>query len=68
MSKKIDEEVSKKSVEAPVLEEYSKSAFVDAAETKKDKLILQVALEDKKKYTRDQVKGIVEAWKKKEVK
>lgn len=68
MSKKMDEEVSKKSVEAPVLEQYSKSAFVDAAETKKEKLILQVALVENKKYTRDQVKEIAEAWKKKEVK
>lgn len=46
MSNEIDEAVSTKSVAPIKKEQFNKSAFVDAAETNKDKLILQVALKD----------------------
>lgn len=49
-------------------QQYSKSAFVDAAENNKEKLIMQVVLEEDKKYTPQEVSEIVNAWKKKEVK
>lgn len=64
MSKKIEETAITKT--AP--EQYSKSAYVDAAVTNKDKLILEVTLEEDKKYSQDQVNEITDAWKKKEVK
>ncbi|MDQ0412724.1 hypothetical protein [Mesobacillus stamsii] len=47
---------------------YSKQAFVDAAKNSKERLILQVVLNDKKKYTQIDVKNLVNEWKKKEVK
>lgn len=47
---------------------YSKQGFIDAAENSKDRLILQVVLEDNKKYTIENVKSIVDEWKKREVK
>lgn len=49
-------------------QQYSKSAFVDAAENNKEKLIIQVVLEEDKKYTQQEVAEKVDAWKKKEVK
>lgn len=49
-------------------QKYSKSAFVDAAESNKERLILQVVLADEKTYTREEVKQIVQTWKQKEVK
>lgn len=47
---------------------YSKSAFVDAAENNKEKLIIQVVLDEDEKYTQQEVVEKVDAWKKKEVK
>ena len=49
-------------------QQYSKSAFVEAAENNKEQLILQLVLEEDKKYTQQEVTEIVTAWKKKEVK
>ena len=49
-------------------QQYSKSAFVDAAENNKEKLIIQVVLDEDEKYTQQEVAEKVEAWKKKEVK
>ncbi|KQL37593.1 hypothetical protein AN959_03555 [Psychrobacillus sp. FJAT-21963] len=55
-------------VEVQSAQRFSKSAFLDAADSNKDRLILQVVLEDKKLYTRDEVASKVDVWKKKEVK
>lgn len=68
MSKKINEVEDPQPVVNQSSQKYSKSAFVDAAESNKESLILQVVLEDDKTYTREEAKKIVEAWKQKEVK
>lgn len=68
MAKKIKETEIPGPVEVQSTQRFSKSAFLDAADSNKDQLILQVVLEDKKSYTRDEVVSKVEAWKKKEVK
>lgn len=47
---------------------YGKQAFIDAAKDSKERLVLQVVLDDEKKYTPNDVKSIVSEWKKKEVK
>lgn len=49
-------------------QQYSKSAFVDAAENNKEKLIIQVVLDEDEKYTQQEVAEKIDAWKKKEVK
>ncbi|MEK4403443.1 hypothetical protein MKZ26_03230 [Sporosarcina sp. FSL K6-6792] len=51
----------------PQQQKYSKSAFVEAAEESKERLILQVILADNKTYTKDEVAKLVEAWKSKKV-
>lgn len=48
-------------------QKFSKEAFLNAAENKKDRLILQVVLEDIGIYTRAEVTKLVKAWKNKEV-
>ncbi|MEK4712241.1 hypothetical protein [Sporosarcina sp. FSL K6-5500] len=48
-------------------QKYSKSAFVEAVEESKERLILQVILADNKTYTKDEVAKLVEAWKSKKV-
>lgn len=52
----------------PVQQTYGKEAFIDAATESKEKMILRVALEDGKSYTKEAVAEIVSAWKTKEVK
>lgn len=47
---------------------YRKQAFIDAASTRKERLILKVVLDESKQYTTDDVKNIVKEWKQKEVK
>ncbi|RKD22549.1 hypothetical protein BEP19_09820 [Ammoniphilus oxalaticus] len=47
---------------------YSKSAFIDAEANSKERLILQVVLEDGKTYTKAEVDKTVKDWKRKEIK
>lgn len=47
---------------------FGKEAFVNAAKTTKDRLVLQVVLEDGKTYTKTEVDKIVKDWKQKEAK
>lgn len=48
-------------------QKYSKEAFVDASEGK-ERLLIQVLLNDEEMYTKEQVAKLVESWKAKEVK
>lgn len=48
-------------------QKYSKEAFVDASEGQ-EKLLIQVLLNDKEMYTKEQVAELAESWKAKEVK
>lgn len=50
------------------LQTFSKKAFIEAAATKNEAVLLQVVLEDDKTYTRDEAKQLVESWKQKEAK
>lgn len=47
---------------------YGKQAHVDAAASSKERLIVQALLEDEKKYSPDEVKKLIQAWKQKEAK
>lgn len=47
---------------------YSKSAFLDAAKDSTERLLLNVLLNDQKKYSKDEVEKLVNDWKAKEVK
>lgn len=49
-------------------QKYNKSAFIDAAADSKERIILQIVLEDGKSYAKDDVAKKVSAWKTKEVK
>lgn len=57
---KADEKQSEK-------QKYSKTAFVEAATTSKDRLLLNVLLSDGKSYTEEEVELKLSDWKKKEV-
>lgn len=50
------------------VQKFGKEAFLNAAENTKDRLVLQVVLEDGKTYTKAEAEKIVKAWKQKEVK
>ncbi|MEG0260590.1 MAG: hypothetical protein RR595_06535 [Lysinibacillus sp.] len=47
---------------------FSKEAFLNATKTTKERLLLEVLLEENKKYTKDQVAKLAEDWNNKEVK
>lgn len=49
-------------------QQYSKSAFVEAAADGNENVLLRVVLKDGKTYTKDEVAELVTAWKTKEVK
>lgn len=48
-------------------QEYSKEAFLNAALSTKERLILQIVLQDDVLYTINDVEKLVEDWKQKEV-
>ncbi|WP_313894312.1 hypothetical protein [Psychrobacillus sp.] len=47
---------------------YGKQAYVNAADSSKERLIVQALLEDEKKYSPDEVKKLIQSWKQKEAK
>ncbi|RAK21140.1 hypothetical protein B0I26_10392 [Anoxybacillus vitaminiphilus] len=47
---------------------YGKSAFLHAPEYAKNRLLLEVLLDDTKTYTKEEVDSLLNEWKKKEVK
>lgn len=47
---------------------YSKSAFVDAAADRKERLLLMTLLDEKKTYSKEEVEKAVKAWKSKAIK
>lgn len=49
-------------------QKFGKEAFLNAAETTKDRLVLHVVLEEGKTYTKSEVEKAVKDWKQKEVK
>lgn len=49
-------------------QKFGKEAFLNAAENTKDRLVLQIVLEDGQTYTKTEADKIVKAWKQKEVK
>lgn len=52
----------------PQASKYGKAAFLDAAKDPKERIILQVVLEDEKQYTREEASDLATEWKNKEVK
>ena len=42
---------------------FSKSAYLDAEKISKERLLLQILLEDEKSYTKEEVQAIVKNWK-----
>lgn len=46
---------------------FSKAAFVQAAQSSKEKLMLQTLLDDEKTYTKAEVEKVIKNWKSKEV-
>ena len=46
---------------------YGKSAFIRAPEYTKDRLLLEVLLDDTKTYTKEEVDSLLSEWKAKEV-
>jgi hypothetical protein len=46
---------------------YNKSAFLEAAETLEDRLVLNVVLADGESYTKEEVDKALQEWKSKEV-
>ncbi|ANB62253.1 hypothetical protein [Anoxybacteroides amylolyticum] len=48
-------------------ERYGKSAFLRAPEYTKDRLLLEVLLDDSKTYTKEEVDSLLSEWKAKEV-
>lgn len=46
---------------------YGKSAFIRASEYAKDRLLLEVLLDDTKTYTKEEVDSLLSEWKAKEV-
>lgn len=59
---------SNRVIKKPVAKKYSKTAFVNAAKTSKERLELASVLEDDKTYTKDEVTKVIRDWKNKEVK
>jgi hypothetical protein len=49
-------------------QQFSKSAFLDAAKDKKERLLIQTLLDDGTSYSKDEVSKILKEWKSKEVK
>lgn len=49
-------------------QKFGKEAFLNAAENTKDRLVLQIVLEDGQSYSKADADKIVKAWKQKEVK
>lgn len=49
-------------------QKFSKGAFLNAAESINERLLLQVLLKDDETYTKEEVVKLVESWKEKEVK
>lgn len=49
-------------------QKYKKSAFIEAAAGSKERLILQIVLDDGESYSKDEATEKVAEWKKKEVK
>lgn len=47
---------------------YSKAAFIKASKDSKERLILNVLLEDEKSYTKDEVSRALKTWKVKKLK
>lgn len=56
------------SKETTKAQKFSKEAFLNAATSSKERLILQVVLQDGASYTKAEVEKIVNDWKQKEVK
>lgn len=56
------------SKEVKTEQKYSKTAFVEVAADGKERLILQIVLDDGESYSKDEATEKVAEWKKKEVK